>query len=264
MKPTVRSLGIHLPNEKVVLAAGPRDALEKVDLPSPLERYLLRPEVELFTPLTYVEYYARYSVDARATSARAIPDRGEPPHFANTRRKQIMCMLNNVRPSDEERFALRLLLRSFAVWSWEKLLTRHGGVGATFHEAACAAGLIKGRQDEAEICMQDPVDMNRPPSELRFMMAQMIEYGANREALMARFIQYLGDYGDTEDVMNAKIDGCSAGVRRPFVHRPEDEEDSVPVDDDVALQPLTDEQRVVARRIINCITENRSQLMFLE
>jgi hypothetical protein len=192
MKPTVRSLGVHLPDQKVVLAAGRRDALEKVDSPSPLERYLLRPESELLTPVTYADYYARYSVGTRAASARSMTDRGEPPHFANPRRKQILCMLNSVRPSDQERFALRLLLRTFAVRSWDELLTQHGHVCGTFHEAACEAGLIKDRQDEAEMCMQDAVDMNRPPSELRFMMAQMIAYGANRATLIARFRDSLG------------------------------------------------------------------------
>jgi hypothetical protein len=43
MKPTVHVLGIHLPAQKSVLTFGPGDALEKIDIPGRLERYLGRP-----------------------------------------------------------------------------------------------------------------------------------------------------------------------------------------------------------------------------
>jgi hypothetical protein len=39
MKPTVHVLGIHLPGQKIALTSGPGDALETIDIPSPLERY---------------------------------------------------------------------------------------------------------------------------------------------------------------------------------------------------------------------------------
>jgi hypothetical protein len=43
MKPTVHVLGIHLPGKKIILTSVPDDALEKIDIPSPLERYFGRP-----------------------------------------------------------------------------------------------------------------------------------------------------------------------------------------------------------------------------
>jgi hypothetical protein len=43
MKSTVHVLGIHLPGQKIVLASGPGDALEKIDVSSPPERYFGRP-----------------------------------------------------------------------------------------------------------------------------------------------------------------------------------------------------------------------------
>jgi hypothetical protein len=42
VKATVRSLGVHLPRKTVILAACKPEALVKVDIPSPLERYLGR------------------------------------------------------------------------------------------------------------------------------------------------------------------------------------------------------------------------------
>jgi hypothetical protein len=39
----------------------------------------------------------------------------------------------------------------------------------------------------------------------------MIAYGADREALMARFRDYLRDFGDTDDDVNRKVDDCIAG-----------------------------------------------------
>jgi hypothetical protein len=43
MEPNVHVLGIHLPGQKIVLTYEPGKALEKIDLPSPLERYFGRP-----------------------------------------------------------------------------------------------------------------------------------------------------------------------------------------------------------------------------
>jgi hypothetical protein len=74
---TMRSLGIHLRNQ-VVLASGQREALEQVDVPSPLERYLKRPEGEIFNCLIFVEYYALYSVESKASRAHSLPANGEP------------------------------------------------------------------------------------------------------------------------------------------------------------------------------------------
>jgi hypothetical protein len=39
MKPIVHALGIHLPGQRIVLTSGPGDALEKIDIPSPLEGF---------------------------------------------------------------------------------------------------------------------------------------------------------------------------------------------------------------------------------
>jgi hypothetical protein len=54
MKPTVHISGIHLPGQKIVLIYGLGEALEKIDIPSLLERYLGRPIDNLYDHLTYI------------------------------------------------------------------------------------------------------------------------------------------------------------------------------------------------------------------
>jgi hypothetical protein len=49
MKPTVQILAIHLPGKKIMLVAGPADAVDWVDIPSALERYLGLPTDSSFS-----------------------------------------------------------------------------------------------------------------------------------------------------------------------------------------------------------------------
>jgi hypothetical protein len=44
MRPTVITLGIHLPGKKIVMATVNRDPVDLTDLPRPLERYFGRPD----------------------------------------------------------------------------------------------------------------------------------------------------------------------------------------------------------------------------
>jgi hypothetical protein len=264
MKPTVRSLGVHLPGKKVILAACKPEALMKVDSPSPLERYLGRSADESFDHLTYADYYANYSVDSKASSDQSPRDICEPSHFANRRTKVILCMLNTVSPMNHELFALRLLLRTFAARSWEDLYTQNGQVWASFQEAAREAGLIRDRQDEAVISVRDAIAMNRPPSELRFMVAQMIAYGANRETLLDLFIGELSDSGDTREDTIRKVSECISGVRHVFVAMPGEEEFGAAFQPDVARDTLTPEQNLVARAIVDAVVQDGVQLMFLQ
>jgi hypothetical protein len=63
LKPTVPILGIHLPGQKIVLTSGPDDALDKVDVPSPLEAYFGRPTQDSYHELIDLEEHSRYSMD---------------------------------------------------------------------------------------------------------------------------------------------------------------------------------------------------------
>jgi hypothetical protein len=183
MKPAVVILGIHFPGKKVVLTASPADALKKVDIPSSLERYLGRPTDSSFDELTYLEYHSRYSVDEHHNSDDAHRDVYNPGRFANSRKGAVLCIMNTAHPRNHELFALRLLLRRGPARSWEVLHTINDEICQTFCEAVKHLGLVANHNKETEICMQEAIDMNRPPSDLRFLLAQLVYYSADRERL---------------------------------------------------------------------------------
>jgi hypothetical protein len=111
MKPTVHVLGIHLPGQKIVLTSRLGDALGKIDISGPLERYFGRPIDSSYDQLTYINYHSRYSVDARPVSCDVDKDVCEPVHSANPRKNPAICILHSVHPRMHEFFAERLLLR---------------------------------------------------------------------------------------------------------------------------------------------------------
>jgi hypothetical protein len=117
MKPTVHVLGIHLPGQKIVLTSKPGDALEKIDIPRPLERYFDRPIDSSYDQLIFLDYHSRYSVDAHLASCDVDKDVCEPVRFANPRKNSAICILRSVHPRMYELFVLRLLLRRFPVRS---------------------------------------------------------------------------------------------------------------------------------------------------
>jgi hypothetical protein len=117
MKPTVHVLGLHLPGQKIVLTYAPGEALEKTDIPGPLERYFGRPIDSSYDQLTYIDSESRYSVDARPASCDVDKDVCEPVRFANPRKNSAICILRLVHPRMHEFFALRLFLRQFPVRS---------------------------------------------------------------------------------------------------------------------------------------------------
>jgi hypothetical protein len=136
MKPTVHVLGMHLPGQKIVLTSGPGDALDKIDVPSPLERHFGRPIDSSYDQLTYTDCHSRYSVDARPAPCDVDKDVCEPVRFANPGKNSAICILCSVHLRMPELFALRLLLRRFPARSWEDLRFYNSVVHQTFHEAA--------------------------------------------------------------------------------------------------------------------------------
>jgi hypothetical protein len=116
--------------------------LEKIEIPSPLERYFGRPTDILNDQLTYVDHQSRYSVDARLASCDVDKDICKPVRFANPRKNSAICILRSVHPKMHEPFALRLLLRRFPARSWEDLRFHNGEMHQTFHEAARQLGLV--------------------------------------------------------------------------------------------------------------------------
>jgi hypothetical protein len=156
--------------------------------------------------LGHIDYYSRYCVDAHPASCDVDKDGCEPVRFANPRKNSALCILRSVHPRTHELSALRLLLRRFPTRNWDDLRHHNGEVHQTFHEAARQLGLTSTRDQEAEICLQDAVDLNRPASDNRFPLAQMAYYGASREPLEIRFCDHLADDGDIPDAVCCKID----------------------------------------------------------
>jgi hypothetical protein len=206
MRPAVLILGIHLPGQRIVLVSGPADALEKADVPSPLERYFGRLKDSSFDLLIYSEDHSRYSVDDHPISTSDIRDVCETVRFANPRKSPVLCIVNDAHPKNHERFALRLFLRRFAARTWKELRTYDGEVYQTFYEAARKRGLVSNPDQEAQIFRQDAIDLQRPPSDVRFLLAQMVNYGARRQPLEDQFFAQLADQGDTVQHVHHKID----------------------------------------------------------
>jgi hypothetical protein len=137
-------------------------------------------------------------------------------------------------------------------------------VHQTFHEAARQLGLVSNRDQEAEICLQDATDVNRPASDIRFLLAQMVYDGASRQSLETRSCDHLADDGDTPDSVRRKIDL----VLHPFDMSSSDglgdDQLSISSDPDSYLSLLTPEHHSVASKIIKAVLHETHQLMFLQ
>jgi hypothetical protein len=201
--------------------------------------------------LTYIDYHSRCSVDARPASFDVDEDVCEPVRLANPRKNSAMCILRSVHPQMHELFALRLLLRRFPARSWENLRFHNGELHHAFHEAARQLGLISNRDQEAEICLQDVIDLNRPTSDIRFLLAQMVYHGTSRESLETRFRDHLADDGDTPDSVRRKIDLLFHPFDMSSYDGLGDDQLSISSDSDSHLSLLAPEQQTVASEIIS-------------
>jgi hypothetical protein len=163
-----------------------------------------------------------------------------------------------------EFFALRLLIQRLPARSWKDLRFHNGKVHPTFHEAAHQLGLVSNRDQEAEICLQDAVDLNRPASDICFLLAQMVYSGASRESLETRFCDHLVDDGDTPDSVHRKINLLPHSFDMSSCDGLDDNEISISSDPDSHLSLLTPEQHFVASKIIKAALHETRQLMFLQ
>jgi hypothetical protein len=133
----------------------------------------------------------------------------ESVRFANPRKNSAIHILRSVHPRVHECFASRLPLRRFSARSWEDLRFHNGEVHQTFHEAARQLGLISNRDQEAETCLQDTIDSNRPASDILFLLAQIVYCGVSHGSLETRFCDYLTDDGDTSGSVRRNLISCS-------------------------------------------------------
>jgi hypothetical protein len=162
IKPTVQFLGIHLPGKKIVLRAAPVDPVESVGIPSPIEKYLGRPTDSSFDHLTYLDYHSWYFIVDHPTSPDTHPNVYNPVRFPNSRKEQMLCVINFVHPKNHQLFAMRLLLRRFPARTWGQLRTVDDEICQNVYDAVRQLGLVANQDQEAEICLQDAIDLNRP------------------------------------------------------------------------------------------------------
>jgi hypothetical protein len=257
IKPAVEVLNIHLEGQKIVWACDQRDAEMKIDLPSRLERYFGRPNDEKYDNLTYTDYYSQYNVVSRP-GRNMDEDVCIPTHFVSMRKSPIICVLNSVRIHNTELFALRLLLRLYPARSWEELRARDGVLFDSHAEMVKYLGLVQNTDDEARIALNDALAMNRPPSEIRFLFAQVAPYVADTSVLEQEFWPHFFDAGDTDESVRVTL-------HRLFQADDYLGVDQFPVEDSGPnWSHLTGEQRHVAGRIFEGVVNNTGQLFFLQ
>jgi hypothetical protein len=124
--------------------------------------------------------------------------------------------------------------------------------------------LVSNRDQEAEICLQDAIDLNRPASDIRFLLAHIVYYGASRESLQTRFCDHLADDGDTLDSVRRKIDLLLHPFDMSSYDSLGDDQLSISSDPDSHLSLLTPEQYSIASKIIKAMLRETHQLMFLQ
>jgi hypothetical protein len=137
-------------------------------------------------------------------------------------------------------------------------------VHQSFHEAARQLGMVSNRDQEAEICLQDAMDLNGPASDIRFLLAQMVYYGASRESLETHFCDHLADDGDNPDSVHRKIDLLLHPLNMSSYDGLVDDQLSISSDPDSHLSLLTLEQHSIASKITKAVLHKTHQLMFLQ
>jgi hypothetical protein len=137
-------------------------------------------------------------------------------------------------------------------------------VHQTFHEAACQLGLVSNRDQEAEICIQNAIDLNRRASDIRFRLAQMVYYGASRESLETRFCDHLADDGDTSNSVRHKLNVLLHPFDMSSYDGLGDGQLSISSDPDSHLSLLTPEQDSVTSKIIKAVLHETHELIFLQ
>jgi hypothetical protein len=124
--------------------------------------------------------------------------------------------------------------------------------------------LVSNRGQEAESCLQDAIDLNRPGSDIRFPLAQIVYYGVSHESLEACLYDHLTDDGDTPDSIRRKIDLLFDPSDMSSYDGLGDDQLSISSDPDSYLSMLAPKRHSVAFKIIKVVLYETYQLMFLQ
>jgi hypothetical protein len=147
--PAVKSLSVHLPGREQLLfnAADPAAALEKT---TELQRYLNRPQGELFDQVTYTQYYAHY-IELNKPDDNSVPHPDGRHHIKPRVRGELIVRMHWMSTGRSELYFLRLLLTKFPTRSFLQLRNVHGVVHETFQEAARALNLATDSREFFEM-----------------------------------------------------------------------------------------------------------------
>jgi hypothetical protein len=188
-EPSVACLPVHIPNS--VFHTQYRRANARESSMSLLRRYFCRPVGEFvsegrtrnFDSLTYGDYYRLFrfqkwnpeAVDLAKVFGEYNLPQGEIPQLVvlRTGRTEHITRLAPSKPSDGERFYIRVLLQRRAVRSFEELRTVGNTVYPTFQHTAIALGLFIGEK-EAEFAMTEAVNTLNTPAQIRRLFIDIL------------------------------------------------------------------------------------------
>lgn len=203
MSPSISIISVHLPGERIISIppnVNRENWLRDNTLSSSkLERYFLRPSLKEFDDIKLCDYFGIYSLTKSITSNDQMNDKGVPINRVHKKKNRSYCSIETVDPSKHEKFALRLLLLNYPARSYEHLLTVDDVVYQSFYEAALHKGLV-GDCNEYFICIEEAIETNRPPSDIRFMIALFAQQGAPLKKMINNYEHYI-----SQDLVNTSL-----------------------------------------------------------
>lgn len=218
-EPAVKSLSIHLPCQQLSQMYRRNGSQSTA---STLLRYFARPSIEIFSQLTYTQYYEKYCL--YSYSGKEIRESdfleefivGFPQFIVRQRSKgEVIARIQTISPRHGELFYIRALLLHKAARSFEELRTIQGIVSETFQEAAAALGLF-ANASEAEEALQEAVKSYSSPREIRFLFCHLLLNIPTRAVLLFdQFLEELSaDYLDQFENPLTATDYCLTNLAK--------------------------------------------------
>jgi hypothetical protein len=109
------------------------------------------------------------------------------------------------------------------------------------------------QEQEAQICLHDAVELDRPPSDIRFFLVSMVHSGASGEILECRFRLQLADERNVIDSVHRKIDALLHPESSACWNLQEENEVLLTFAVDESLSVLTSELHRVPSQIIEAL-----------
>ena len=270
ISPRIIMISIHLDGEKFIytsIKATKEEIEKKRSLSSLLERYFLRPKESVFNNLTICEYYSLYSYSPLEKYSE-WKDNGNPSMFISKRNEKVICYLREVNMNNIELFSLRLLLNKFPARSYKELYYYQGLHYESFREVAVVSGLLPNGNEYVSAISQ-AIEINRPPSDLRFLIAMYYKQGADLKYLIEHFLQYLSADLDCHTIeavyekMASLFIRCNINIPN-FLEPWLSYESQTNAEEEFDLSKLTNDQKNIIFDIEKRIKDCSGNLMFIQ